>query len=527
MSTKSAKQSKQEEDRRDVTASQLYDLRQEFFPSVHDYTTRFNDLYSMIPDLSNFEAAQIYFHGLKPLIKARFAGEPHWLRKLQTAQRMAESVDNAYLARQPPLENMDMEIDAMTTQPPSSLRPKLTPQKQKDLANRACFYCHKPGHQARQCCSDPAGKSLVLLKTSGALNGTTAMLESSSIPDKDYSAISESSVIRMSKDRVTFEDKESVGEGPASSETYTESPNVSCIGSISPVNSEIEVNSISPPIEEELLLPKEAEKESLMYVAGTVKGQKLDMMINSGATASFINYEVVKRLNIATSRKKSPMTIVYANGQPELCTQYCHICVKLAKNYGLVIQFNVVLMKFEAILEKTKSAEAPLLPCVSSMDVLVVPSSNILLEMIANDTNVASMNNGDIVKSSQTPTTMYVSSNDTPTPQKALSNESESSSKTQKDPVGFELSPEQVQQQQSQEELALSTQQPLEEEEVERSLTIIEEEESDDEGGLDVPPSQDFNSSFSLSQNTSPTLDAEDELGTRSSIYLYGGGICP
>ncbi|KAF9435642.1 hypothetical protein BGZ76_005846, partial [Entomortierella beljakovae] len=73
--------------------------------------------------------------------------------------------------------------------------------------------------------------------------------------------------------------------------------------------------------------------------------------------------------------------------------------------------------------------------------------------------------------------------------------------------------------------LAPSTQQPLEEEEeIERSLTVIEDE-SDDEGGLDVPPSQDFNSSFSLSRNASPMLDAE--LGAGGSVYLYGGGVRP
>ncbi|KAF9437232.1 hypothetical protein BGZ76_001521, partial [Entomortierella beljakovae] len=124
---------------------------------------------------------------------------------------------------------------------------------------------------------------------------------------------------------------------------------------------------------------------------------------------------------------------------------------------------------------KTKSTETTLLSSVISMDELVVPSSDFLLEvmndeedfidyekneedeeereeseegdystdseeeiqiesitdsnkmeMFANDTNVASMNNIEIVNSSQTPTTVYVDSDDTPTPRKALSNEAES-----------------------------------------------------------------------------------------------------
>ncbi|KAF9176430.1 hypothetical protein BGZ51_000672, partial [Haplosporangium sp. Z 767] len=107
------------------------------------------------------------------------------------------------------------------------------------------------------------------------------------------------------------------------------------------------------PVEDETpLLPEEVENEPLMYVAGHVKGHKLDVLIDCGATASFISQEVVKRFRIPTSKKKQPSTVAFANAQPALCTQYCHVRLKLAENYSPVIQFNVNQMKFEAILGK-------------------------------------------------------------------------------------------------------------------------------------------------------------------------------
>jgi len=99
-------------------------------------------------------------------------------------------------------------------------------------------------------------------------------------------------------------------------------------------------------------LPEETEDESLMYVAGYVKGHKLDVMVDCGATASYISQEVVRDLGIPTTKKKEVTTVAFGNGQPTPCTQYCHIRLKLADNYRPVIQFNVVQMKFEAILGK-------------------------------------------------------------------------------------------------------------------------------------------------------------------------------
>jgi putative hemolysin len=43
-----------------------------------------------------------------------------------------------------------MELDAMVQRNNAARGPNQK-QKQQDMANRTCFYCHQPNHQVRQC----------------------------------------------------------------------------------------------------------------------------------------------------------------------------------------------------------------------------------------------------------------------------------------------------------------------------------------------------------------------------------------
>ncbi|KAF9177011.1 hypothetical protein BGZ49_005817, partial [Haplosporangium sp. Z 27] len=220
-------------------------------------------------------------------------------------------------------ESMAMDLDAMALQnraKPSY--PKNEKQKQADLANRTCFYCHKPGHQAHKDCSAISESCVKRASVS------------SQSQEKVNKPVQEN-LVRWNDDKCQSPDVPSIP-----------SPIVSGASPVDPSPS-MQSNSMSihPPVTDEMpLLPEEPEDEPLMYVAGVVKGQKLDVMVDSGATASYINYEVVKRLNIPTSKKQNPTTVAFANGQPTLCTQYCHIRLKLAENFCPVIQFNVVQM---------------------------------------------------------------------------------------------------------------------------------------------------------------------------------------
>ncbi|KAF9535985.1 hypothetical protein EC957_001030, partial [Mortierella hygrophila] len=90
-----------------------------------------------------------------------------------------------------------------------------------------------------------------------------------------------------------------------------------------------------------------------MYIAGSVKNHKFDILIDCGASANYINQEIVRALNIPTSKKKEALSVNGFNGdQIANCTRYCHIRLKLAPNFQPIIQFLVIPMKFDLVIGK-------------------------------------------------------------------------------------------------------------------------------------------------------------------------------
>lgn len=141
--------------------SKLYELKQR--GPVTKYIAAFEDLSSKIDDLSEPEAMQAFLNGLKPKLQEHFAGNPSLRQNLQMIMQIAESLDSVhhhnYVQLHAPRHTpqamqgtfpQPMEVDAITAQDRYK-KTANTNQKQIDLANRACFYCHQPNHQARQC----------------------------------------------------------------------------------------------------------------------------------------------------------------------------------------------------------------------------------------------------------------------------------------------------------------------------------------------------------------------------------------
>ncbi|KAG0208667.1 hypothetical protein BGX31_002281, partial [Mortierella sp. GBA43] len=97
--------------------------------------------------------------------------------------------------------------------------------------------------------------------------------------------------------------------------------NVDPVPPDNPVKSPVPLQSssvqVGRPVQDETpVLPEEVEDEPLKYVAGYIKGHKLDVLVDCGATASYINREVVKRFRIPTSKKKEASTVAFGSGQP-------------------------------------------------------------------------------------------------------------------------------------------------------------------------------------------------------------------
>ncbi|KAI9204531.1 periplasmic binding protein-like I [Polychytrium aggregatum] len=166
-----------------IARDKLYSLVQR--GSVTRYIEEFEDLSSQIEELGSADAMYLFQKGLKPKIREYIASNPDARKSLDVMMDVAENLDNVqYHGRQfypqlagghrshhvparpprpaPPArpmpEPMDVDVNAMEARGPprsrfqqaATVSPK-DRQKQEDLRHGSCFFCHRPGHQAKEC----------------------------------------------------------------------------------------------------------------------------------------------------------------------------------------------------------------------------------------------------------------------------------------------------------------------------------------------------------------------------------------
>lgn len=168
-----------------MARDKLYGLKQT--KSATNYIYEFEKLQAQIETLSEEEAITLFIRGLKPKLQEHFAGNPELRMDLSKMMEIAESLDNViyktkenqnYWIRPTPPgwkdEATPMDLDVLMEQhaeiiaainqvKPQVLNQHYTQyrgdsrrrnpgqQKQQDYANKACFVCHRPGHQAKGC----------------------------------------------------------------------------------------------------------------------------------------------------------------------------------------------------------------------------------------------------------------------------------------------------------------------------------------------------------------------------------------
>ncbi|KAF9303797.1 hypothetical protein BGZ91_009055, partial [Linnemannia elongata] len=380
--------------------SKLYQLKQR--NSVTKYIAEFQDLCSQIDDIMEPEALQVFLMGLKPAIQIHFAGNPTLRQDLNMVMQIAENLDNVQYQNRnrlvtpwprPSFESRNnsetfpqpMDLDS-TSHTGISRNPNQEKQKQLDLNNRTCFICHATGHQARGCPRKAQSRNLASMDVSGALNGAThspseptsettpfqikqpTTLPLSSIP-KSSTAKTTSSLLPTVHTPSTVSTPVSlVAEPtqvpiptPSSSSLSVDAPTL--FYSSAPVtmfNTSTLPFPASPSDSSDFpILPEESEDEHVMYIAGHIKNHKFDVLIDSGASANYINQEIVRALNIPTSKKKETLSVNgFDNGQVATCTRYCHIRLQLAPNFQPIIQFLVIPMRFDLVLGKRWQARS-------------------------------------------------------------------------------------------------------------------------------------------------------------------------
>jgi len=89
---------------------------------------------------------------------------------------------------------------------------------------------------------------------------------------------------------------------------------------------------------------------NLLILNGIVKSTEVKILIDSGATESFISERIVqeKSLRVENSKEKS---IILADGSKQICNSKCKIEVRM-ENYKKVLGFNVAPIHFDIILGK-------------------------------------------------------------------------------------------------------------------------------------------------------------------------------
>lgn len=94
----------------------------------------------------------------------------------------------------------------------------------------------------------------------------------------------------------------------------------------------------------------QGDRAPLLRIEGRIKTQTIPLMIDSGANRNFLSRTAAKAHGIQLTRRQNPETVNLADDHGLLTTHYAVVKVFFGKNTHQIILFDVLDMKFDAIL---------------------------------------------------------------------------------------------------------------------------------------------------------------------------------
>ena len=85
--------------------------------------------------------------------------------------------------------------------------------------------------------------------------------------------------------------------------------------------------------------------KKLYLFNGKVYGTKCRILMDSGATGNFISRNLVKKLGLKTRKKHENLTVKYADGNSEECSDYLQSIPFKIQNYNDREHFDVISLK--------------------------------------------------------------------------------------------------------------------------------------------------------------------------------------